>query len=129
MEVQLGRGSSWTEPTAGETEVQLTGDQLESITAENDIKIQLIGANVVNSIDISKRELGRIMIEGNDRANRIYFQDGKVVEGLQVVLNCGSGEPFEISGGMIKGNGMVEWPSRTNGVVGGFEAGTLPRWR
>ncbi len=50
--------------TAGETEVQLTGDQLESITAENDIKIQLIGANVVNSIDISKRELGRIMIAG-----------------------------------------------------------------
>ena len=62
----LDGGSSWTQLTAGETEVQLTDDQLESITAENDIKIQLIGANVVNSIDISKRELGRIMIEGND---------------------------------------------------------------
>ncbi len=92
----LDGGSSWTQLTAGETEVQLTVDQLESITAENDIKIQLIGANVVNSIDISKRELGRIMIEGNDRANRIYFQDGKVVEGLQMRVDGGTWEPFDI---------------------------------
>ena len=120
----LDGGSSWTQLTAGETEVQLTGDQLESITAENDIKIQLIGANVVNSIDISKRELGRIMIEGNDRANRIYFQDGKVVEGLQMRVDGGSWEPFDI-GRTYKGNRTVEVRRPATGMSAASEAVTF----
>lgn len=121
----LDGGSSWTQLTAGETEVQLTGDQLESITAENDIKIQLIGANVVNSIDISKRELGRIMIEGNDRANRIYFQDGKVVEGLQMRVDGGTWEPFDI-GRTYKGNRTVEVRRPATGMSAASEAVTFP---
>lgn len=120
----LDGGSSWTQLTAGETEVQLTGDQLESITAENDIKIQLIGANVVNSIDISKRELGRIMIEGNDRANRIYFQDGKVVEGLQMRVDGGTWEPFDI-GRTYKGNRTVEVRRPATGMSAASEAVTF----
>lgn len=120
----LDGGSSWTQLTAGETEVQLTGDQLESITAENDIKIQLIGANVVNSIDISRRELGRIMIEGNDRANRIYFQDGKVVEGLQMRVDGGTWEPFDI-GRTYKGNRTVEVRRRATGMSAASEAVTF----
>lgn len=120
----LDGGSSWTQLTAGETEVQLTSDQLESITAENDIKIQLIGANVVNSIDISKRELGRIMIEGNDRANRIYFQDGKVVEGLQMRVDGGTWEPFDI-GRTYKGNRTVEVRRPATGVSAASEAVTF----
>lgn len=120
----LDGGSSWTQLTAGETEVQLTGDQLESITAENDIKIQLIGANVVNSIDISKRELGRIMIEGNDRANRIYFQDGKVVEGLQMRVDGGAWEPFDI-GRTYKGNRTVEVRRPATGMSAASEAVTF----
>ena len=120
----LDGGSSWTQLTAGETEVQLTGDQLESITAENDIKIQLIGANVVNSIDISKRELGRIMIEGNDRANRIYFQDGKVVEGLQMRVDGGTWEPFDI-GRTYKGNLTVEVRRPATGMSAASEAVTF----
>lgn len=123
-EYSLDGGSSWTQLTAGETEVQLTGDQLESITAENDIKIQLIGANVVNSIDISKRELGRIMIEGNDRANRIYFQDGKVVEGLQMRVDGGSWEPFDI-GRTYKGNRTVEVRRPATGMSAASEAVTF----
>lgn len=120
----LDGGSSWTQLTAGETEVQLTGDQLESITAENDIKIQLIGANVVNSIDISRRELGRIMIEGNDRANRIYFQDGKVVEGLQMRVDGGTWEPFDI-GRTYKGNRTVEVRRPATGMSAASEAVTF----
>ena len=120
----LDGGSSWTQLTAGETEVQLTVDQLESITAENDIKIQLIGANVVNSIDISRRELGRIMIEGNDRANRIYFQDGKVVEGLQMRVDGGTWEPFDI-GRTYKGNRTVEVRRPATGMSAASEAVTL----
>lgn len=120
----LDGGSSWTQLTAGETEVQLTGDQLESITAENDIKIQLIGANVVNSIDISRRELGRIMIEGNDRANRIYFQDGKIVEGLQMRVDGGTWEPFDI-GRTYKGNRTVEVRRPATGMSAASEAVTL----
>ena len=120
----LDGGSSWTQLTAGETEVQLTVDQLESITAENDIKIQLIGANVVNSIDISKRELGRIMIEGNDRANRIYFQDGKVVEGLQMRVDGGTWEPFDI-GRTYKGNRTVEVRRPATGMSAASEAVTF----
>lgn len=120
----LDGGSSWTQLTAGETEVQLTGDQLESITAENDIKIQLIGANVVNSIDISRRELGRIMIEGNDRANRIYFQDGKVVEGLQMRVDGGMWEPFDI-GRTYKGNRTVEVRRPATGMSAASEAVTF----
>lgn len=120
----LDGGSSWTQLTAGETEVQLTGDQLESITAENDIKIQLIGANVVNSIDITRRELGRIMIEGNDRANRIYFQDGKVVEGLQMRVDGGSWEPFDI-GRTYKGNRTVEVRRPATGMSAASEAVTF----
>ena len=120
----LDGGSSWTQLTAGETEVQLTGDQLESITAENDIKIQLIGANVVNSIDISKRELGRIMIEGNDRANRIYFQDGKAVEGLQMRVDGGTWEPFDI-GRTYKGNRTVEVRRPATGMSAASEAVTF----
>lgn len=120
----LDGGSSWTQLTAGETEVQLTGDQLESITAENDIKIQLIGANMVNSIDISKRELGRIMIEGNDRANRIYFQDGKVVEGLQMRVDGGTWEPFDI-GRTYKGNRTVEVRRPATGMSAASEAVTF----
>ena len=120
----LDGGSSWTQLTAGETEVQLTSDQLESITAENDIKIQLIGANVVNSIDISKRELGRIMIEGNDRANRIYFQDGKVVEGLQMRVDGGTWEPFDI-GRTYKGNRTVEVRRPATGMSAASEAVTF----
>ena len=120
----LDGGSSWTQLTAGETEVQLTVDQLESITAENDIKIQLIGANVVNSIDISKRELGRIMIEGNDRANRIYFQDGKVVEGLQMRVDGGTWEPFDI-GRTYKGNRTVEVRRPATGISAASEAVTF----
>ena len=120
----LDGGSSWTQLTAGETEVQLTGDQLESITAENDIKIQLIGANVVNSIDISKRELGHIMIEGNDRANRIYFQDGKVVKGLQMRVDGGTWEPFDI-GRTYKGNSTVEVRRPATGMSAASEAVTF----
>lgn len=120
----LDGGSSWTQLTAGETEVQLTVDQLESITAENDIKIQLIGANVVNSIDISRRELGRIMIEGNDRANRIYFQDGKVVEGLQMRVDGGTWEPFDI-GRTYRGNRTVEVRRPAAGMSAASEAVTL----
>lgn len=120
----LDGGSSWTQLTAGETEVQLTSDQLESITAENDIKIQLIGANVVNSIDISRRELGRIMIEGNDRANRIYFQDGKVVEGLQMRVDGGTWEPFDI-GRTYKGNRTVEVRRPATGMSAASEAVTF----
>lgn len=120
----LDGGSSWTQLTAGETEVQLTGDQLESITAENDIKIQLIGANVVNSIDISRRELGRIMIEGNDRANRIYFQDGKVVEGLQMRVDGGTWEPFDI-GRTYKGNRTVEVRRPATGMSAASEVVTF----
>lgn len=120
----LDGGSSWTQLTAGETEVQLTGDQLESITAENDIKIQLIGANVVNSIDISRRELGRIMIEGNDRANRIYFQDGKIVEGLQMRVDGGTWEPFDI-GRTYKGNRTVEVRRPATGMSAASEAVTF----
>lgn len=120
----LDGGSSWTQLTAGETEVQLTGDQLESITAENDIKIQLIGANVVNSIDITRRELGRIMIEGNDRANRIYFQDGKVVEGLQMRVDGGTWEPFDI-GRTYKGNRTVEVRRPATGMSAASEAVTF----
>lgn len=120
----LDGGSSWTQLTAGEAEVQLTGDQLESITAENDIKIQLIGANVVNSIDISRRELGRIMIEGNDRANRIYFQDGKVVEGLQMRVDGGTWEPFDI-GRTYKGNRTVEVRRPATGMSAASEAVTF----
>lgn len=120
----LDGGFSWTQLTAGETEVELTGDQLESITAENDIKIQLIGANVVNSIDISRRELGRIMIEGNDRANRIYFQDGKVVEGLQMRVDGGTWEPFDI-GRTYKGNCTVEVRRPATGMSAASEAVTF----
>lgn len=120
----LDGGSSWTQLTSGENEVRLTGDQLESITAENDIKIQLIGANVVNSIDISRRELGRIMIEGNDRANRIYFQDGKIVEGLQMRVDGGTWEPFDI-GRTYKGDRTVEVRRPATGMSAASEAVTL----
>lgn len=90
----LDGGATWTQLTSGETSVALTSEQLASITAEHDIQIQLIGANVVNLIEIEKGDLGAVKFDANDRANKIYFPEGRVADGLEMRVDGGAWETF-----------------------------------
>lgn len=92
----LDGGSTWVELTNGTYEVQLTEEQLSSITAEKDILIQLIGVSTANCIDIQQGQAAQLSCEANDRANHIYFFDGKVPEGMEMRVNGGSWEPLDV---------------------------------
>ena len=91
----LDGGSTWVELTDGQTEAVLSDDQIASISAETDILIQLIGASTANCIDIAQGKAEALSCEANDRANRIYFFDGKVPAGLEMRADGGAWEPLD----------------------------------
>lgn len=94
----LDGGKTWTELTDGSYEYQLTEEQAELITAENNIMIQLIGVNTVNCIDILEGAKATLKCEANDRANRIYFFDGQVPKsGYQMKVDDGKWEPLDVT--------------------------------
>lgn len=103
----LDGGKTWSDQTDGQVEVVLTADQIASINAETDIQIQLIGASVINCIDIVAGQAPSLKCEANDRANRIYFFDGKVPNGLEMRVDGGSWEPLDVER-TYKGNRTVE---------------------
>ena len=79
----LDGGSSWNELTSGEKEVQLTQQQLESITSEHDIKIQVIGMQDIYSIDIVSAG-APVGYFANNGDNRVYARTGQAVTDLDV---------------------------------------------
>ena len=79
----LDGGSSWNELTSGEKEVQLTQQQLESITSEHDIKIQVIGMQDIYSIDIVSAGAPAGYF-ANNGDNRVYARTGQAVTDLDV---------------------------------------------
>lgn len=91
----LDGGSTWVELTDGQTEAVLSDDQIASISAETDILIQLIGASTANCIDIVQGKAEALSCEANDRANRIYFFDGKVPAGLEMRADGGAWKPLD----------------------------------
>lgn len=79
----LDGGSSWNELISGEKEVQLTQQQLESITSEHDIKIQVIGMQDIYSIDIVSAGAPAGYF-ANNGDNRVYARTGQAVTDLDV---------------------------------------------
>lgn len=117
----LDGGKTWTELTDGSYEYQLTEAQGESITAENNIMIQLIGVNTVNCIDILEGSKTTLKCEPNDRANRIYFFDGQVPKsGYQMKVDDGQWEPLDVSR-TFEGDRVVKIRTVPSGVTMGRE--------
>ena len=67
-------GKTWTELKNGEKEAQLTEEQMSAITAEDDIKVQVIGLSDVYAIDITHAP-GPQRYTVNDNDNRFYTKE------------------------------------------------------
>ncbi len=52
--------------------------------------------STANCIDIQQGQAAQLSCEANDRANHIYFFDGKVPEGMEMRVNGGSWEPLDV---------------------------------
>ena len=118
----LDGGKSWTQLVNGELEAVLSPEQVDSINPDDDIRVQLVGASVVNVIDITRREFGNVKMEANDRANRIYFFDGRVEPGLEMRVDGGAWGPFDPSR-TYEGERTVE----VRRPATGMQAASVPR--
>lgn len=62
-------GSTWK--TTLEHKIELTKEEIASINAENDIRVQISGSNEVYIIDILNGEnISNELLDGNDDENR-----------------------------------------------------------
>ena len=79
----LDGGKTWTDVTGNVHEVKLTDEQLSSISAEHDIKVNLYGVATEHTIDITEGAAP----EGwavNDPERCIYLKDGKEYDTVEI---------------------------------------------
>lgn len=82
----LDGGNKWVEITDHRTEVKLTEQELASITAQNDIKLQIIGINQTHTIDITEGKAPS-GYELNHAERRIYTKHDKKPELIEAQVN------------------------------------------
>ena len=82
-EYSLDGGKTYKTVAGNEHQVKLSQQEIDSITAQNDIKVKLFGVQTVNTIDIVEgaRPDGYCV---NDPERCIYLKDGKSYESIEV---------------------------------------------
>ena len=82
----LDGGAHWTEVTDGAHAVTLSSEQMESITAEQDILTQVIGIDETYRIDIAQGQ-APTKVWANNGDNRVYGPEDMPADMLQVQVD------------------------------------------
>ena len=120
LEYSLDGGTTWTE--TNKHVISLTDEQIKSITAENDIKVRLMGVDTVHTIDILEGVSSKDKVQANDFENLLlgntsnleYSLDGGETWSDYVTLGEDTINPKGLTGIRFDGDKEVEVRYKAN---------------